>query len=189
VDFLRFPWCYGPLIRGSPDLGRRRSDLPPAATWRVGDGRREGADRGQVSAIRRHRHRSQQVRALNHRIGAQGVHPRSVAARWGSILQVSYRFGSVHTITRAVLIWLFDLLATRDGRFGKSRLDAEAFTKVSWIKYWILLWLLPCALLLQSSCNLLLPLILLDVLEDRTGYDIRLLASAVSLNYICIFVY
>jgi hypothetical protein len=81
VDFLRFPWCYGPLIRGSPDLGRRRSDLPPAATWRVGDGRRERADRGQVSAIRRHRHRPQQVRALNHRIGAQGVHPRSVAAR------------------------------------------------------------------------------------------------------------
>jgi len=45
-----------------------------------GDGRREGADRGEVPALRRHRHRAQQVRPQHHRRRAQGVRPRPVAA-------------------------------------------------------------------------------------------------------------
>ena len=82
VDFfLLLPCCYGPLIRGFVDLGKRRWGGRPAAIWREGDGRREGADRGQVSALRRHGHRAHQVRPLHHSLRAQGVHPRSVAAR------------------------------------------------------------------------------------------------------------
>ena len=79
--FLLLPCCYGPLIRGFVDLGKRRWGGRPAAIWREGDGRREGADRGQVSALRRHGHRAHQVRPLHHSLRAQGVHPRSVAAR------------------------------------------------------------------------------------------------------------
>lgn len=45
-----------------------------------GDGRREGADRGEVPPVRRHGHRAQQVRPRHHRHRAQGVRPRSVAA-------------------------------------------------------------------------------------------------------------
>lgn len=82
--FLPLPCSYGPLIRGFVDLGKRRCGRRPAAIWRGGYGRREGADRGQVPALRRHGHRAHQVRSLHHSLFAQGVHPRSVAARWGS---------------------------------------------------------------------------------------------------------
>ena len=79
--FLPLPCSYGPLIRGFVDLGKRRCGRRPAAIWRGGYGRREGADRGQVPALRRHGHRAHQVRSLHHSLLAQGVHPRSVAAR------------------------------------------------------------------------------------------------------------
>lgn len=53
-----------------------------------GDGWREGADRGEVPAVRRHRHRAQQVRSQHHRRRAQGVRPRPVAAGWGDLSSV-----------------------------------------------------------------------------------------------------
>lgn len=79
--FLPLPCSYGPLIRSFVDLGKRRCGGRPAAIWRGGYGRREGADRGQVPALRWHGYRAHQVRSLHHSLLAQGVHPRSVAAR------------------------------------------------------------------------------------------------------------
>jgi hypothetical protein len=81
ADPLLLPRRLSLLVGASSEEGlgwcgeaSRRRDLAG------GDGRREGADRGEVPAVRRHRHRPQQVRPLHHRRRAQGVCPLSVAA-------------------------------------------------------------------------------------------------------------
>ena len=150
VDFfLLLPCCYGPLIRGFVDLGKRRWGGRPAAIWREGDGRREGADRGQVSALRRHGHRAHQVRPLHHSLRAQGVHPRSVAARWGLLI------GSAHMCSVSICWQDKDALVI---------LGAEVFA-VSWDS-----WIVYCFFFTLCSCLVFLhPLVVMLVAYGARG--------------------